>query len=99
MTDEELADIDRKASEIERGPRPEEVDEDDSGERLVYFCFLIKEKQIEFSSGVKRPSENNQTHQTDDGNSNSKNNQTSRMHSGGDRRSDFRCDSDYNQPK
>lgn len=63
-------------------------------------CSLQRRKRkIESFSGVKRPSENNQTHQTDDGNSNSKNNQTSRMHASGDRRPEFRVDSDYNPPK
>lgn len=50
-------------------------------------------------TGVKRPSEFNQTHNIDDGNSNTKTNQSSRMHLSGDRRSEFRSDSDYNQPK
>jgi hypothetical protein len=53
----------------------------------------------EDDAGVKRPSEHNQTHSIDDGNSNTKTNQSSRMHSGGDRRSEFRCDSEYNPSK
>jgi len=48
---------------------------------------------------VKRPSEYNQTHIIDEGNSNTKTNQPSRIHSSGDRRSEFRSDADYNQPK
>ncbi len=50
-------------------------------------------------SGVKRPPELNQTHNIDDGNSNTKTNQSSRIHASGDRRSEIRPDSEYNAPK
>jgi hypothetical protein len=61
--------------------------------RIVLFVF-----EISFFSGVKRPSELNQTHTIDDGNSNTKTNQSSRGHPT-DRRSDFRYDAEYNPPK
>ncbi|CAF0809537.1 unnamed protein product [Rotaria sp. Silwood1] len=78
MTTDELAEIEKKASEIEKGTRNDDIDEDDAG--------------------VKRPSEYNQTHTVDDGNSNIKNNQSSRSHTS-DRRSDFRYDAEYNASK
>ncbi|UJR25408.1 hypothetical protein I4U23_006755 [Adineta vaga] len=78
MTAEESADIDKKAMEIERGIRTEDIDEDDAG--------------------VKRPSEFNVTHNNDDGNSNPKSNQSSRLHPN-ERRSDFRLDTEYNSKR
>ncbi|CAF2363792.1 unnamed protein product [Rotaria sp. Silwood2] len=78
MTADELAEIEKKVSEIEKGSRNDDIDEDDAG--------------------VKRPSEYNQTHNIDDGNSNTKNNQSSRSHTS-DRRSDFRYDAEYNTSK
>jgi hypothetical protein len=63
---------------------------------LIHFFFF---KNLIFS-GVKRPSEYNQTHNIDDGNSNTKTtNQSSRTHPTSDRRPDFRGDSEYNPPK
>jgi len=43
--------------------------------------------------GVKRPQN------VDDGNSNPRHNQSSRIHPSNDRRSDFRVDGDYNPQK
>ncbi|CAF5210773.1 unnamed protein product, partial [Rotaria magnacalcarata] len=75
LTADELVDIEKKVSEIEKGGHTEDVDEDDAG--------------------VKRPPELNQTQSIDDGNNNTKNNQSSRVHPN-DRRSEFRYDGEYN---
>lgn len=36
LTAEEVAEVEKKALEIERGPRPEDVDEDDSGKNIFF---------------------------------------------------------------
>ena len=62
---------------------------------IDFLIFLGKKKHNKIYLGVKRPSELSQTQNVDDGNSNTKNNQSSRVHPN-DRRSDFRYDGEYN---
>lgn len=60
---------------------------------------LNKSNGILLSSlGVKRPAEHSQSHPADDGNSNVKNNPSSRSHPN-DRRTDNRYDSENNSSK
>lgn len=95
MNPEELAEIEKKASEIEKGVKNEDVDEDDAGKLECSLFYNRGQSEYIFFLGVKRPSELNQTQNVDDGNSNTKNNQSSRAHPA-DRRSDFRYDAEYN---
>lgn len=95
MTADEIAEVDKKVSEIERTVPTEDIDEDDAGTSLNDNNSFSTKSNHFFSQGVKRPSELNPTHNIDDGNSNTKTNQASRLHTN-DRRSDFRYDTEYN---
>lgn len=79
-----MAEIDKKAQELERRGFAEDVDEDDAGKQIEYI--FVQSSLIPL--GVKRPSE---SHNPDDGNSNTKNNRSNR--------NDFRYDGEYNPSK
>ena len=103
MTDEELAEIDRKVSEIEQGPRNDDIDEDDAGyytyiESYNHVLSVILTINEYILSGVKRPSEHSTMNNVDDGNTNTKTNQPSRSHAS-DRRTEFNFDGEYSTSK
>jgi len=86
MSATELADIEKKVQEIERGIITQDIDEDDAGNQRN---FLKKIKIIRILlQGVKRPSE---SHNLDDSNSNTRTNRSNR--------NDFRYDTEYNPSK
>jgi hypothetical protein len=86
MSATELADIEKKVQEIERGIITQDIDEDDAGNQR-HFLKKIKIIRI-LLQGVKRPSE---SHNLDDSNSNTRTNRSNR--------NDFRYDTEYNPSK
>lgn len=84
MSEVEQADIEKKAQEIERGIRTEDIDEDDAGKQALLSPAQLSDLP-RCTSGVKRPSE---SHHPDDGNSNPKPNRSNR--------NDFIYDNEYN---